>query len=109
MDGDNVVFSPETKLTACEQRSITIGLPGPLNERLDRLVELADEEGARTNRKELLAALVLAAPESAAQLDDLVRTFRKAHARHAAVAEDLGAVLTFKRHLPGPRKKSGTA
>lgn len=109
MDESNVVFNPETKLTACQQRSVTIGLPGPLNERLDRLVELADEEGARTNRKELLAALVLAAPESEAQLDELVRTYRKARARDAAVAEDLGSVLAFKRHQPGPRKKSGTA
>jgi hypothetical protein len=108
MDESNVVFNPETRLTACQQRSVTIGLPGPLNERLDRLVDLADEEGARTNRKELLAALVLAAPESGAQLDELVRTYRKARARDAAVAEDLSSVLAFKRHQPGPRKKSGT-
>jgi len=37
-------------------------------ERLTRLVELADEAGASTSRAELLASLVLAAPETAEEL-----------------------------------------
>jgi hypothetical protein len=106
MDESNVVLSPEARLTSCEERLITIGLPGPLNERLDRLVELADGEGARTNRKELVAALVLSAPESATELADVVIAFRKAKARDAAVSGDLAAVLQFRRHQPGPRPRA---
>jgi hypothetical protein len=106
MAESNVVLSPEAKLTSCEERSITLGLPGPLNERLDKLVNLADEEGARTNRKELVAALILASPESAAALADAVITLRKAKAGDAAVSGDLAAVLEFRRHQPGPRPKA---
>ena len=107
MDKGNVVFNPDAKLTGCTERTVTLALPGPLNERLDRLVELADEDGARTNRKELLAALLLDAPETPERLAALVKTLRKARARDAAVADDLGAVLAFRRHQPGPRKKAG--
>jgi hypothetical protein len=105
MDESNVVLSPDARIASCEERQITLGLAGPLNERLDRLVELADSEGARTNRKELIAALVLAAPASGTELADAVITFRKARARDAAVDEDLGRILLFKRHQPGPRRK----
>lgn len=106
MGDSNVVLSPETKLTSCGERPITIGLPGPLNERLDRLVELADDEGARTNRKELVAALILAAPESATTLADAVIALRKAKASDAAVSGDLASVLEFRRHQPGPRPRA---
>jgi hypothetical protein len=108
MAESNVVLSPEAKLTSCVERSITLGLPGPLNERLDRLVELADDEGARTNRKELVAALVLAAPESATQLADAVIALRKAKASDAAVSGDLASVLEFRRHQPGPRPRAAS-
>jgi hypothetical protein len=108
MDESNVVVSPEARLTSCDEQAITIGLPGPLNERLDRLVELADAEGARTNRKELVAALVLAAPESAAELASAVIGYRKAKARDAAVSGDLAAVLQFRRHQPGPRRRTAS-
>ena len=106
MDESNVVLSPDARLAMCEERQITIGLAGPLNERLDRLVELADSEGARTNRKELIAALVLAAPASGSELAEAVITLRKARARDAAVDGDLATILRFRRHQPGPRRKA---
>lgn len=109
MADSNVVVSPEARLRTCPERQITLALPGPLNERLDRLVELADEEGARTNWKELVAALLLAAPEAPAALAESVLTFRKARARDAAVSGDLGAILAMGRHQPGPRPRRGTA
>jgi hypothetical protein len=109
MDKSNVFLNPETKLSACPVRNVTVALPGPLNERLDRLVDLADDEGARTNRRELLGALVLQAAESGEALAAAVVAFRKARARDAAVAEDLGAVLRFERHQPGPRRKSASS
>ena len=105
MGESNVVINPEARLTACEEHQISVGLPGPLNERLDRLVGLADEEGARTNRKEMVAALVLAASETPEVLAAAVVSLRKAKARDAAVSGDLGAVLTFERHQPGPRPR----
>lgn len=106
MDQNNVVVSPEARLSECPSRHITLAIPGPLSERLDKLVELADMEGARTNRSELLASLLLAAPEEAADLADAVIAFRKARARDAAVSGDLAAVLQLSRHQPGPRRKA---
>jgi hypothetical protein len=108
MNESNVVFRPEARLTSCEEQSITIGLPGPLNERLDSLVDLADDEGAKTNRKELVAALILAASESASELANAVIALRKAKVRDAAVVGDLAAVLKFQRHQPGPRRRAAS-
>jgi hypothetical protein len=34
----------------------------PISERLDDLVTLAEQTGERTNRKELIASLIVAAP-----------------------------------------------
>jgi hypothetical protein len=108
MGEGNVVINPETRLSTCPERQITVGLAGPLNERLDRLVELADLKGARTNRKELLAALVLGAPASASTLLEAVITLRTAKARDATVSGEPGDVLPFRRHQPGPRRKRGS-
>lgn len=105
MGKNNVVANPESRLAACQQRQITLGLPAPLNERLDRLVELADDEGARTNRKELVSALLLAATENGSELAETVRRFRRARAQDAAVSGDLASVLEFREHRPGPRPR----
>jgi hypothetical protein len=109
MNKSNVVFSPETRLTECDERQVTIGLPGPLNERLDRLVERADLEGARTNRKELLGALILEATESPVELAQAVVALRKARAKDAAVSGNVGDVLEFRQHQPGPRRRRRSA
>jgi hypothetical protein len=45
-----------------------------------------------------VAALVLAAPESATELADAVIALRKAKASDAAVSGDLASVLEFRRH-----------
>lgn len=104
----NVVINPETRLIHCEQQPTSIGFVAPINERLDQLVELADEEGARTNRKELLAALVLAAPEAGVALRDVVLSYRTSRARDAAVAADPTRVLELRRHRPGPRPRQAS-
>jgi hypothetical protein len=98
--------SPDTPLTGCPHRQTTFELPAPLSERLDRLVELADDEGARTSRKEVVAALVLAASESGRELADSVVRYRTAKARDAAVGADMAVVLQVRTHQPGPRRKA---
>ncbi len=103
---NKVVINPEARLPQCQEQQVSVGLPAPINERLDQLVELADEEGAKTSRKELLAALILSAPEAAEELARAVIDYRKARARDAAVGGDASPVLSLRRHLPGPRPKA---
>ena len=105
----NVAISPETRLVHCEQQATSLAFVAPINERLDQLVERADEEGARTTRKELLAALILAAPEEGATLRDAVLSYRTSRARDAAVGGDPARVLELRRHRPGPRGRRATA
>lgn len=87
-----------------------MALPGPISERIDQLRGLADQAGAATSRKELIAALVLAAPGESEALFDLVVAFRRARAADAVVrGRDPGEVLEFRRHPRGPRPRNEAA
>jgi hypothetical protein len=85
---------------------IGVGVPAPLSARLDGLVELADLEGARTSRKEMLAALLLAAPPEGRHLAKLVRDYRTASI-DATVIKDQPETrfLEPDRPPPGPRPR----
>ena len=50
------------------ERSIGLSLCDPVSERLAALAEIAESGGERTSRKEIVAALILAAPGSEAEL-----------------------------------------
>jgi hypothetical protein len=109
MAEDKVTINPEMRLSRCPSTPVNVAFVRPINERLDGLVELADEEGARTNRRELLSALILDASESGATLAAAVIRYRKATAREAAVSDDASKVLEFRQHRPGPRTRAGRA
>jgi hypothetical protein len=85
---------------------IGVGVPAPLSARLDGLVELADTAAARTSRKELLAALLLAAPADGARLADLVRDYRTASIGATVIKDQPEArFLEPDRPPPGPRPR----
>ncbi len=83
---------------------IGIAVPGPLSARLDALVKRAHRSGERTNRKELLAALILAAPDSEANLSRLVRRYRRARVADAFVADEDPAPFLDPAPSRGPRR-----
>jgi len=58
----DVSARPGDRLDRCEAKGAAITWPIPLDNLLDRLVLLADDAGQRTTRKELAAAILLAAP-----------------------------------------------
>lgn len=101
----NVVVSPDARLVLCDEQPTSLSFVAPINERLDQLVELADQAGARTTRKELVAALILGASDSAVTLRDAVLTYRTSRAKDAAVSGDPARVLELRQHRPGPRRK----
>jgi hypothetical protein len=62
MPESGVRIPPQTPLPSCPQRSVGLSLPVPINARLDLLVELAEQAGERTSRKEIVAVCILGAP-----------------------------------------------
>lgn len=81
-------------------------MPAPLSGRLDGLVDLADGEGARTSRKELVGALLLAAPVNGEDLAGLVRRYRKAAVGDAVIkGQPEERFLQPERPPPGPRAR----
>jgi hypothetical protein len=66
------------RLVDAPERAVGLRIVDPLDQRLDALVEQAAEVGMRTNRKELIAALILQAPEDPYHLTRLVAALRRA-------------------------------
>ncbi len=96
----------DTPLADLDERSVGLALAVPLSERLDALVRLVEASGDRTSRKELIAALILAAPTEGEDLAGFVRLYRKALARDALL--DPGAApdqLALEVRKPGPRRR----
>lgn len=93
-------------LRGLEERNIGIALSDPLSARLNALVDLVEETGERTNRKELVAALILGAAADGGVLSGLVRRYRTATARDTLLEPDPSvSVLVFRPPPPGPRKR----
>ena len=99
-------IDPSRPLQDTEERSIGVSLPVPLSRRLDLLVERAERAGARAYRKDIVAALILAAPENSQELLELFTRYRKATAGDARLAgEPRAAVLRLQRAKPGRRAR----
>lgn len=99
-------ISADTPLPECPEKRIGLSLPAPISERLDDLVALVEAAGERTNRKELVALLILAAPREAEEVSVLLREYRRTKARDAQlVAKTDQPTITIRSHRPGPRPR----
>lgn len=94
-----------TPLPACPETRIGLSMPSLISDRLDDLVALAEEVGEHTNRKELLASLILAAPTAGADVSTLVRSYRLAKARDALLGGNDDQFIAIRSHRPGPRPR----
>lgn len=99
-------ISPKKLLRDCPEDQIGVSIPAPLSARLDVLVGRANHAGENTSRKEVLAALILDAPEEDDQVVAAVRRYRTASADEA-VPEGVNAdaVLDPPDRPPGPRPR----
>lgn len=96
----------DTALADLDERSVGLALVVPLSERLDALVRVVEAFGDRTSRKELVAALILAAPPDGEDLARRVRVYRKALARDALLEPDVAPEhLALELRKPGPRRR----
>jgi len=96
----------DLRLSRCPTKQVGLSFPIPLDRRIDDLCDLANDEGAATSRKELVAALILDAPSQPKKLAALIKAYRKAAARDAAVSP-VGEenILRFQPPKPGRRPK----
>src|SRR4051812_33335088 len=100
-------IDPQLPLRKSPERPIGVSIPTPLSKRLDLLVELLDDAGVRAYRKDLVAALILAAPDTEDELAALFVRYRKALARDAALGSQPSAdVLAFRPDKPGRRPRA---
>jgi hypothetical protein len=93
-------------LVSSLERSVGLSLPVPINARIDLLVELAEQAGERTSRKEIVAACILGAPDGAEELVRWLRIYRGSPADSTYTSgAKLGDVLELRPARPGPRPR----
>jgi len=99
-------INPDEFLREAEERQVGVSLPIQISRRLDRLIALAEGGGLRVYRKDLVAALVLAAPEDSGELTELLLEFARAKNRDAMADDARGAeILQLERPKPGRRPR----
>lgn len=100
--------APENRaLRDSESRQSLFNLPVALSHRLDKLAELTSQAGVRAHRVDVIAALILAAPEDPDALLKLHLTYGKARVKDAAVKDEPAAdVLVTSRAKPGRRPRA---
>jgi hypothetical protein len=69
--------SPAQKLSELETLRVGVSVPKSIRDRLDEMVDAVDEEG---DRDQVVAALVLSAPEDGRRLGEMIRDYRVAKA-----------------------------
>jgi hypothetical protein len=95
-----------TALRDCELKPAAVSWPRAIDAYLDSLVAVAEAVNERTNRRELLAAIVLAVKPDGTRLARILREYRGATvADITSDAEAEGDFAVFERHRPGPRHR----
>lgn len=100
--------NPEDRSLRDSERTGTMfNLPVALHHRLDKLVELTIDGGVRAHRIDVVAALILAAPEDSEELLKLHLDYGKARVKDAAVKDEpIANVLHIDRAKPGRRPRA---
>jgi hypothetical protein len=104
-----VPIEADRRLDRCEAKGAAISWPIPLDNLLDALVDAADDAGMKTTRKELAAAIVLAAPREGEVLSKIVTRYRKAKVADVVPEVPADNVVPFHIRKPGPRPKRSEA
>ncbi len=106
MSDERTPIPPETLLPACPERPVGLSLPLPISARLDQLVELAEQAGERTSRKEIIASCILGAPDGPPELIRWLRLYRSSSAESVYTAgPKLVDALAQGTPRPGPRSR----
>ena len=110
MNGPELSRSLRLTDAAVPTCSLNVEVPWPIDERLDRLVELIHAEDlGPSSKRELAAALVQTAPTSGLELWDRVLRLRRSTVGDTAFwLPDDTDVCGFRARRAGRRRRSGT-
>jgi hypothetical protein len=90
------------RLVASRDKQVGLRLPLAIDQRLDALMTRAIDAGERTTRRELLAAVILAAEPTGDELGLLLKNYRRATVGDALLDVEPNNVA-YISHKPGPR------
>ena len=97
-------MEPGERLIDSRDRQVGLRLPLAVDQRIDALIRRATDAGERTNRRELIAAILADSDLTGEQLGTLLRSFRTAKVRDVLLDVDAASdVLHLVSHKPGPR------
>jgi hypothetical protein len=104
----SISFDLDAPVADQRERNLGVLVPVPISERVEALTELLYKEGhGRVARKELVAALLLAAPTDPEELARRLRIYRTARVRATLLTEPSSEnVVSFPARSPGPRARS---
>src|SRR5690349_5574542 len=95
----------DAPLRDAPEEGIGLTIPAPLSDRINALVDLVDAAGERTSRKELIAALILAARPLSDELATALRTYRGASVGDASLEAHRPESFELTPRKPGPRPR----
>jgi hypothetical protein len=88
---------------------VSFMIPHVISGRLDDLVDRANAAGENTNRKELIAAIILACNLDGSRLSTTLRKYRKSTVESAILnssPDTHGQPIEVGAKKPGPRRRS---
>ena len=109
MESRRYQIDPSERLDRCPTKGAALTWPIPLDEHLDRLRDQVEIVGERTTRRELVAAIVFAAPNDSNALAALLRAYRLATVAALGLAAAGENVIELASKKPGPRRHSEPA
>ena len=102
-----VRFNAADRLIETAPKALGQRVPEPLHRRLIELCDAVYEAGEprRPTKADMLAALILAAPEDPERLIEILLTYGRARVRDALLAKpDDGDVIEFPARTSGPKR-----
>lgn len=89
--------------------SVSFKLPVVISAKLDEMVAQANASGERTDRRELLAALILDLAPNEAAIREALRAYRTARNQDASIdpSRETAPTMTIRAPRPGPRARNG--
>ncbi|MBN7560202.1 hypothetical protein [Mycobacteroides abscessus] len=105
---DDVDVERRELVVNSRDKQVGLRIPLAVDQRIDALMSRAIGAGERTNRKELIGALLATFEMSGEELGELLRRYRRAKVYEVLLDVDSSAeVIALVAHKPGPRTRTG--
>jgi hypothetical protein len=95
----------DSRVVRWPEKQGAVAWPFPIEAKLDVLLRRAEEAGERTNRKEVVAALISEFTGDGEDLSELLRRYRRITVREL-LPQSENVIDMTQRRKPGPRPRS---